>query len=205
MHIQTFSHVFGLTGLRVGYAIAPPALIDRMRGKRIARPINVFGRAGALAALRDADSQVKRCAPVVQEGRATSTASSTRWACATSPRRASTCSSTPGAAEPACGLRSSASESSTRYGREWGMEGWLRVCPGQPEENRRFIASLRTVLSQPDPGNPPQFPVPLGPLLPPGPEGRALAAGLERRQRHDLAMERLAGPVKRPYRAIRAE
>ena len=93
----------------------------------------------------------------------------------------------------------------TRYGREWGMEGWLRVCPGQPEENRRFIASLRTVLSQPDPGNAPQFPIPLGPLLPPGPEGRALAAGLERRQRHDLAMERLAGPLKRPYRAIRAE
>ena len=56
-----------------------------------------------------------------------------------------------------------------------------------------------------DPGNPPQFPIPLGPLLPPGPEGRALAAGLDRRQRHDLAMERLAGPLKRPYRAVRAE
>ena len=205
VHIQTFSHVFGLTGLRVGYAIAPPALIDRMRGKRIARPINVFGRAGALAALRDADSQVKRCAPVVQEGR--------RYLYGELDKMGLRYLSSQGqylfldTGRSGTGVWASLIGLGvlTRYGREWGMEGWLRVCPGQPEENRRFIASLRTVLSQPDPGNPPQFPVPLGPLLPPGPEGRALAAGLERRQRHDLAMERLAGPVKRPYRAIRAE
>ena len=92
----------------------------------------------------------------------------------------------------------------TRYGREWGMEGWLRVCPGRPEENRRFIASLRTVLNQPDPGNPASLPIPLEPLLPRTAEGRALALGLERRQRYDLAMERLAGPMRRPYRVVRA-
>ena len=50
----------------------------------------------------------------------------------------------------------------TRYGREWGKEGWLRVNPGLPEENERFIASLRAALGKADPSNPPTPPVPLG-------------------------------------------
>jgi len=54
VHIQTFSHVFGLTGLRVGYAIAPPAIIDYMN--RVRAPFNVSspGQAAAIAALDDA-------------------------------------------------------------------------------------------------------------------------------------------------------
>ena len=53
VHLQTFSHTFALTGLRVGYLFAPQQLVQRMRAKRIPRPVNVFGHAAALAALMD--------------------------------------------------------------------------------------------------------------------------------------------------------
>jgi histidinol-phosphate aminotransferase len=162
IHLQTMSHAFGLTGLRVGYLFAPPALIERMRARRIPRPVSVFGRAAAIAALRDPTEQIARSHQVVDEGR--------RYLY--------------GELE-AMGLRHLRSQGQyvmldtgrpsgtavwsglialgvlTRFGREWGMESWLRVNPGLPDENERFIGALRAVLSQPDPGNVPDAPVPL--------------------------------------------
>jgi histidinol-phosphate aminotransferase len=204
VHIQTFSHVYGLTGLRVGYILANEKLIDQLKAKRISRPTSVFARAGALAALGDAEGQIRRCAPVIDEGRRYLYGELDKMGLRYLRSNGQylfldTGRSGTGVWASLIGLGVL-----TRYGREWGMEGWIRVCPGRPEENQRFIASLRTVLSQPDPGNPPQAPIPLEPLLPPNAEGRALAAGLERRQRYDLAMERLAGPLRQPYRVVRA-
>ncbi len=52
---RTFSKIHGLAGVRIGYAVAHPAIADLMN--RVRHPFNAnrVGQAGALAALEDAD------------------------------------------------------------------------------------------------------------------------------------------------------
>ena len=56
---RTFSKIYGLAGLRIGYGIAPPALIETLN--RVRQPFNcsLVGQAAARAALKDADHVAK--------------------------------------------------------------------------------------------------------------------------------------------------
>ena len=56
---RTFSKIYGLAGLRVGYGIAPPALVETLN--RVRQPFNcsLIGQAAARAALKDTDHVVK--------------------------------------------------------------------------------------------------------------------------------------------------
>ncbi|MGI5824829.1 MAG: histidinol-phosphate transaminase [Bacillota bacterium] len=53
--IRTFSKLYGLAGLRVGYALAPKKLIANMRKAIETFPVNRLGQAAAAAALTDSD------------------------------------------------------------------------------------------------------------------------------------------------------
>jgi histidinol-phosphate aminotransferase len=55
---RTFSKIVGLAGMRLGYAIAPKPLIDRMRPHSIAS-INALVKHGGAAALKDTASQAE--------------------------------------------------------------------------------------------------------------------------------------------------
>ena len=55
---RTFSKIVGLAGMRLGYAIAPKPLIDRMRPHSIAS-INALVKHGGAAALKDEASQAE--------------------------------------------------------------------------------------------------------------------------------------------------
>ena len=50
---RTFSKVYGMAGLRVGYALAHPETLARLRGERLGNSVNVLGAAAAVAALND--------------------------------------------------------------------------------------------------------------------------------------------------------
>ncbi len=65
--LRTFSKIYGLAGLRIGYGIAPPALVDLM--DRVRAPFNVssLAQAAAIAALED-DEHVQRTRRVNREG-----------------------------------------------------------------------------------------------------------------------------------------
>ena len=56
---RTFSKIYGLAGLRIGYGIAPPALIETLN--RVRQPFNcsLVGQAAARAALQDTDHVTK--------------------------------------------------------------------------------------------------------------------------------------------------
>ncbi len=53
---RTFSKIFGLAGMRLGYAIAPPDVIDRMRPHSVGS-INALVKWGAVAGLEDASGR----------------------------------------------------------------------------------------------------------------------------------------------------
>ena len=53
--LRTFSKIHGLAGLRVGYAVAAPEVIDRMRAYQIDNAVNVVAAQAATVALTDAE------------------------------------------------------------------------------------------------------------------------------------------------------
>jgi len=65
--LRTFSKTYGLAGLRIGYAVAPPECIELMN--RVRQPFNVnsMALAAALAALADRD-HVARTRAMVRDG-----------------------------------------------------------------------------------------------------------------------------------------
>ncbi len=56
---RTFSKIVGLAGMRLGYAVAPKYIIDRMRVYSINYGINAIVKYGGVAALKDTASQAK--------------------------------------------------------------------------------------------------------------------------------------------------
>jgi histidinol-phosphate aminotransferase len=141
--LRTFSKVYGLAALRVGYAIGPAQLIDYMN--RVRAPFNVgsLGQAAAIAALDDHEH--------VARSRALNTSERTRVAVALSE----------------LGLKVPPSQANFvfvdagRPGREvytallqkgvivrpLGATPFLRITVGTPRENDRLIEALSEVLA----------------------------------------------------------
>jgi len=53
--VRTFSKIYGLAGLRVGYAIASPRMAGLLTAQALDRNVNVLAARGAIAALDDVD------------------------------------------------------------------------------------------------------------------------------------------------------
>jgi len=150
LHIQTFSHTFGLTGMRIGYAIAPKEIVERMEGHKIFSGLHLLGHAAALAALTHADEQIQRVNRLCTQSRNDLYSEL-----------------------DALGLRYSPSQGHyiimdlkdmdgmiavlqmffskqvfVRWGMDWDMNSWIRVNPGTELENERFIDALKWLLSE---------------------------------------------------------
>src|SRR5206468_5332758 len=67
--LRTFSKIHGLAGLRIGYAIAAPDIIEVLHKTRQPFNVNSIAQAGALAALDD-EAHLRETKRVVDEGRA---------------------------------------------------------------------------------------------------------------------------------------
>jgi histidinol-phosphate aminotransferase len=66
--LRTFSKVLGLAGMRVGYALAHPDVVELMLRLREPFPVNRVAQAGAVAALDDVDF-LERTVALVRRGR----------------------------------------------------------------------------------------------------------------------------------------
>ncbi|MDA0321273.1 MAG: histidinol-phosphate transaminase [Verrucomicrobia bacterium] len=65
--MRTFSKTYGLAGLRIGYAVAPPDLIQLLQRVRQPFNVNAMAQAAAIAALGD-EEHVERTRELVQSG-----------------------------------------------------------------------------------------------------------------------------------------
>jgi histidinol-phosphate aminotransferase len=142
--LRTFSKLYGLAGLRIGYAAAPASVIDAIG--RIRQPFNVNALAlvGALAALDD-EEHVGRTLAVNRAG----------MACLTEAFRHLGLDYVPSAANfvlVRVGRARRVYEALLRRGvivrpmEVYGFPEHVRVTVGLPEENRRFVEALTAVL-----------------------------------------------------------
>jgi histidinol-phosphate aminotransferase len=142
---RTFSKAYGMAGLRVGYGIGNPDVIDLLN--RVRQPFNVssVALAAAAAALDDEDF-LARSAELNRRGMAQLTtafrALSLEWI-----------ESAGNFVTFKVGDAASVNAALLRQGvivrpiAGYGMPEWLRVSIGLPEENQRFIAALTNALA----------------------------------------------------------
>ena len=141
---RTFSKAYGLAALRIGYAVAPPAIIDYMN--RVRAPFNVTspGQAAAMAGLDDR-AHVEKSVAINARERVRVVAGLGKLGLVTAPSQTNFVLVDVG--RPA----RSVYDALLRRGvivRPFGsMPSSLRVTFGLPEENDRFLGALREVLA----------------------------------------------------------
>jgi len=145
---RTFSKAYGLAGLRVGYAVAQPALTDLLN--RVRQPFNVnsLAQAAAVAALGDADF-LRRSADVNRAGKAQLVAAFERLGLEYVPSSGNFVMVRVGDDDGAGARVNLALLKQGVIVRPVGnykLPKWLRVTIGLPEENAAFIAALEKAL-----------------------------------------------------------
>ncbi|WP_019818603.1 histidinol-phosphate transaminase [Saccharomonospora saliphila] len=65
--LRTFSKAYGLAGLRVGYAVAPDAVIEAVRKVYVPFSVNALAQTAASASLDAKEAMRARCADIVRE------------------------------------------------------------------------------------------------------------------------------------------
>lgn len=142
--LRTFSKVHGLAGMRIGYALGPPALIARFAQMRCTYSISLAAQAGALAALAD-DTHI--CQAVVNNAAGAEYLSRSLAGLGYHP--------VPTWANFIyCDIGKSADEFSSRMKAAgvfirslagWGAPTAIRVTVGTPEQNQAFLAAFSRV------------------------------------------------------------
>lgn len=141
---RTFSKAYGLAGLRVGYGVGHPEVIDLLN--RVRQPFNVsnVALAAAEAALGD-EEFLARSAELNRQGMAQLTAAFARLKLRWIPSAGNFVTVELG---DAAGVNQRLLQQGVivRPIGGYGMPQWLRVSIGLPEENARFIAALEKSL-----------------------------------------------------------
>lgn len=137
---RSFSKVYGLAGLRVGYGLAHPAVADLMNRVRQPFNVNAAAQAAALAALDDGDHIARSVAEnAAERGRLTTGLERLGLRVL------------PSAGNFVCtrvGDAAAVNEALLRAGvivrpvAGYGLPEWLRITVGRPPENDRLLAAL---------------------------------------------------------------
>src|SRR6266850_1231778 len=145
--LRAFSKAASLAGLRVGYGVADADAISLMN--RIRQPFNVnsLAQAAALAALEDED-HVLECVRMIEAGRHFLYEEFKRLGIRYVPSRANFILVDVGRSASDIYQRLLKEGVIVRPMTPFGMESALRVTVGTPQENRRLVKALRTVLGK---------------------------------------------------------
>jgi len=143
--LRTFSKIYALAGLRIGYGIAPPQLARPL--KQVREPFNVAGIAqvAALASLDDPD-QVRRTVENNQKGRNYLYEQFDALGLSYVPTQANFIFVDVGMDSQECFDQLMRRGVTVRTGDIFGFPTFIRVTIGTPEQNARFIAALTDIL-----------------------------------------------------------
>jgi histidinol-phosphate aminotransferase len=143
--LHTFSKIYALAGLRVGYAIARPEIIQCLNQVREPFNVNSIGQVGAIASLADPE-QVKRSRRVNSEGKKYLYSALDALGCSCTPSEANFVW-----VDIKRDCRPVFTEMLkrgviVRTGDVFGCPTFFRVTIGTQQENERFIGTLKEVL-----------------------------------------------------------
>jgi len=145
--LRTFSKIYGLAGLRVGYGISHPEIIDYMNRVRQPFNVNVLAQQGAEAALRD-EAHVTRSRAVNRQGKAYLSRQFEQMGISYLPSEANFIYFQLEGEDSARGEGLQKELLKTGVIIRALGEGQLRVTIGRPGENRRFIKALKSAISK---------------------------------------------------------
>lgn len=147
--LRTFSKVYALAGLRIGYGATTPELADAL--ERVREPFNVssVAQAAALASLEDGD-QVARTVALNREGKAYLYAEFQRLGLAYTPSQTNFVWVDVGRDCREVFAELLRRGLIVRTGDIFGAPTHIRVTTGTAEQNRRFVLALEEVLSGSD-------------------------------------------------------
>jgi histidinol-phosphate aminotransferase len=143
--LRTFSKIHGLAGLRIGYAVAPAALVQVLHKTRQPFNVNSIAQIGALAALED-DEHLRETKRAIDEGRAYLHEQFSKMKIRFVPGTANFVMVNVGDGHEIF-------EKLLRQGiivrplRGYGLAEWVRISVGTMEENKKLVAALREVIS----------------------------------------------------------
>jgi histidinol-phosphate aminotransferase len=145
--LRTFSKVFGLAGLRVGYALGAPALAGQLRARQPHYCVNVAAQVAARAALDDLDWLRERAAALVRERAALATALGSLPGLRVYPSAANflLVACPPGRCDVIWSALLDRGILTRRF-QTPRLVDCLRVTVGTPEEHARLLAALRELL-----------------------------------------------------------
>ena len=145
--LRTFSKIYGLAGLRVGYAVAAPEIIGCLNQVREPYPVDRLAQAAAEAVLND-EAYRRAAFQNNLEGRAFLAEQLTEMGLRHLPTQANFI--LVNLEQPAAEVAQRLLEHGViiRPGALWRLPTWARITIGTPEENVRLLAALSTVLRQ---------------------------------------------------------
>jgi histidinol-phosphate aminotransferase len=142
--LRTFSKVFGLAGLRIGYAIGRGDLVDGLYRVREPFPVHRLGQAGAVAALKDRVHAEKSIRMVI-EGREYLYRELDHMGCFYVRSQANFIFVDLGRESRVVSRDLLREGIIIRPGYIWGYPTFARVTVGRLEDNRRFIRALKKI------------------------------------------------------------
>jgi histidinol-phosphate aminotransferase len=145
--LRTFSKAASLAGLRIGYGVADADAISLMNRIRAPFNVNALGQVAALAALED-EGHVLECVRMIEAGRHYLYDEFNALGIRYAPSRANFILVDVGRSASDIYQRLLKEGVIVRPMTSFGMESALRITVGTPEENRRLIKALRTVLGK---------------------------------------------------------
>jgi histidinol-phosphate aminotransferase len=144
--LRTFSKIHGLAGLRIGYGIARPDLVEVLQKTRQPFNVNSMGLAGALAALTD-DAHQRKTKETVDAGRAYLEKEFASMPLKFVPSVANFVMVDVGDG-PAVFKELLARKVIVRPLRGYNLKRWVRISVGTMEQNQRCLEALREVLAK---------------------------------------------------------
>jgi len=144
--LRTFSKAYGLAGLRIGYGFASEMIVDSMNLVRQPFNVNYLAQAGALAALDD-NVFVKKTLALTRDGLVFLYSQLDRLGLEYVPTQTNFfLIKTPLGAQETY-QRMLKEGVIVRSMESFGLNDYIRINVGLPEENKRFIKTLEKVLS----------------------------------------------------------
>jgi histidinol-phosphate aminotransferase len=142
---RTFSKIYGLAGLRVGYGIAQEGMIDILNRLREPFNVNSLAQVAAIAALSDA-AYYKKVAQKIEDQREFLYKALAGLGLSFPKSYTNFCLVPVGQDSTAVAGALLRQGIIVRDMAVWGLNGFIRVSIGTPKENKKFIQCLKKIL-----------------------------------------------------------